>query len=357
MNFATPGPELADAFARQQQACEDLGSPFTALICRLFAERGLPQGPVRDVLFGWQGDLTAVGDAVPLRLCAALHELTIRGKAPDLANLYPPHHGEPDHTRLHERLAAAITQHTTHICQRLTRAPQTNVIGRASALYAGLKYIAQSCDLPIVVSELGASAGLNLQLDHYHYQLGEQTCGMQSSDVGLNPEWHGEQAPIAEPVVAERAGCDLYPFDLTQDQEQSRLLSYIWADQTERLEATRTALSIRARSSGNVDVGDAATWLEDRLSFTRKDQAHVIMHSIAWQYFSDADKQKARSVIHQAARGSTTSAPVFLLGMEADGKHPGCALTLSCWPQYIMLELARVDFHGRWIHWQPQADK
>ncbi|MFT6537468.1 MAG: hypothetical protein ACJAQU_002380 [Loktanella salsilacus] len=38
--------------------------------------------------------------------------------------------------------------------------------------------------------------------------------------------------------------------------------------------------------------------------------------------------------------------------MEADGTDaPGAALTLRLWPGNVTVQLARIDFHGRWIDW------
>ena len=39
--------------------------------------------------------------------------------------------------------------------------------------------------------------------------------------------------------------------------------------------------------------------------------------------------------------------------MEADGDGPGAAMTLDLWPGGRRLSFGRIDFHGRWIDWQP----
>ena len=58
-----------DAFLDQAQSCASLGSPFTARLLTLLAERGLPQGPVLDRITGWPGDITSRAASLPRASC------------------------------------------------------------------------------------------------------------------------------------------------------------------------------------------------------------------------------------------------------------------------------------------------
>ncbi|MGL4279769.1 MAG: DUF2332 family protein, partial [Albidovulum sp.] len=93
-----------DAFLDQAQSCASLGSPFTARLLTLLAERGLPAGSVLDRIEGWPGDITSRGASLPLRVAGALHGLVLEGLAPRLAAAYPPAVDEG----LYERACAAI---------------------------------------------------------------------------------------------------------------------------------------------------------------------------------------------------------------------------------------------------------
>ncbi|NJR13859.1 MAG: DUF2332 family protein [Phyllobacteriaceae bacterium] len=80
--FAPLPAPLVDAFQRQSEACEALGSPFTAQLCRRIASVGLPQGAVHQRLTHWPGDVTSKGDSVPLRVAGALHRLALGRHGP-----------------------------------------------------------------------------------------------------------------------------------------------------------------------------------------------------------------------------------------------------------------------------------
>ncbi len=344
-------PVLVAAFERQQQACSALGSDFTALVCQTIGELGLPDSTVRQTIADWQGDPSSQGDSVPLRLCGALHELVITQSDEELANAYPPNSHGMTTKDLHPILCRAMDRHQLRICARLQSPPQTNEIRRASAIYAGLTHIARKTNLPLVLSEIGASAGLNLLLDQFSYRFGPVAFGKTASPVHLEPDWTGPVPPPATFTIEERSGCDLFPFELADAGDRARLLSYVWPDQPDRLERLRSALSLTKQTPFTVDACDAVQWLHTRLKKSRPGKAHVIYHTIAWQYLSEKDKQKGRQIIENAGARSCEDAPLFVLGMEADDQDQGAALRLRSWPGGIDEQLGRVDFHGRWIAW------
>ncbi len=342
---------LTQAFARQGKSCRHLGSPFTAKLCETIADRGLPDSRVRDVLESWVGDPTSDGDALPVRLCGALHQLVITGMDPVLASVYPPHHEAVDAQPLHAAIAGAAQRHASFMTACLQRAPQTNEIRRAAALYCGLMHISALSGKPVILSEICASAGLNLQLDRFAYRLGNKAFGDSGSPVVLQPDWHGKPPPRAEITIHERRGCDLHPFDLQKPDHRHRLMSYIWADQHERMENTRAAIGLAVDRPAPVDAAQAIDWLEARLAEPRPGKAHVVWHSIAWQYLGDRERNRGDQLFEQAGSRSSHDAPLFRLSMEGDGKQPGASLRFNSWPEGIEIQLGRVDFHGRWISW------
>ncbi len=343
---------LAGAFARQQEACRTLGSPFNALLCQAVVRYGLPESRTRSTLVDWQGDPTGAGDALPVRLCGALHELVLTEAESGLGGLYPPNHHTVNAATLHKAITAAITTHDRFIATRLRMAPQTNEVRRSTAIIATLLHIAARTNLPLQISEIGASAGLNLRLDRFAHVICGKTYGAADSPLRLEPDWSGPPPPEAGLRIDDRRGCDLSPLDLDHDGDRTRLLSYVWPDQPDRLERLRAAMGIADAVPVRVDRKDAIAWLEARLREPRNGRAHVLYHTIAWQYLPEDAKRLGRNIIEKAGARATPSAPLFLLGMEPDGQSPGAALRLDAWPDGTSVELARVDFHGRWVRWR-----
>ena len=62
---------------------------------------------------------------------------------------------------------AALRNYATHILRWLNYIPQTNEIGRSAELIANALMLERRFNLPLIVSELVASAGLNLLFDQF----------------------------------------------------------------------------------------------------------------------------------------------------------------------------------------------
>jgi hypothetical protein len=249
------------ALRGQARACEELGSPFTARVLRLLAERLSPGSPLADRLFGWPGDVSGFGAAVTLRLAGGLHALVLSGQDRTLAALYPPNPTVDDEA-LWAGLAAALDAHAGAIDRFLDSAPQTNEIARSASLIAVGQMLDDLYHLPIVLSELGASAGMNLNWDRYAMRLGDRNYGPADAVLTLTPENRGSLPPPAAPRVIERRGVDLNPLDVTDPAQVLRLRAYVWPDQTARHDRISRALRL---PPAPLDRGDAAAWLDARL--------------------------------------------------------------------------------------------
>jgi len=342
---------LRTAFMRQGEACAMLGSPFMGRLMPLLAERLTPDGAVARRLLDWPGDVSSNGHSVPLRLAGALHGLVLDGTDPALAAVYPP--AETDDDALWSAIATALTRHEQRLMAWLDEAPQTNEVRRAAALIPAIWWALARHDLPVTLSELGASAGLNLSLDRFALEAGGTLHGPPDSPVRLAPEWSGD-GPVPRPIrVTDRAGVDRNPLDPHDPAAQLRLLAYLWPDQPHRLTLTRGAIALAGTMP---DRDDAAPWLARRLAAARPGQLHVVYNTIAWQYFPPETQAAATAMLEAAGRRATATAPLVHVAMETDGAADGAALTARLWPdpdgdgrRHL---LARVDFHGRWITWR-----
>ncbi|PIE06398.1 MAG: hypothetical protein CSA74_12715 [Rhodobacterales bacterium] len=277
-----------------------------------------------------------------------MNALVLRGDSPELAALWPPNSGPED--ALETALAEAMTRHETVLLHWLDSPPQTNEVRRAAVLIAAGHWLAQRVDLPFVLSELGAAGGLNMMWDRFRLDLPDGTLGPADSPVRLAPDWRGPCPPAALVRIADRRGVDLNPLNTQDPEDALRLLSYIWADQHDRIARTRAAIAL---AQATVDRGDAAAWLEARLATPRPGALHLVYHTIAWQYFPEDTKARCRAALTQAGTRATTEAPLAHLSMEADEQHgKGAVIELTLWPGGARMTLGRVDFHGRWVDWR-----
>lgn len=252
-------------------------------------------------------------------------------------------------------LLQVMRAHPAALLLWLDHPPQTNEIHRSAVLIAAGHWLAARFGLPLVLSELGASAGLNLLWDRYALDIGGSESGAhygpKDAVIRLNPDWRGTLPPHSTPEVTARAGVDLRPLDPQRDR--LRALSYIWADQPERLARTAAGLDAVAAYGPLVSQGDAIDWLAQRLVRDYQGHLHLVYHTIAWQYFPTTAKLRGLGLLEAAGARATPDAPMAHLSMEADAQENGAALTLWLWcggpVQQIALE--RADFHGRWVEW------
>jgi hypothetical protein len=296
----------------------------------------------------WPGKPDGRFDAVPLRLAGGLNALVRRGALPCLAALYPP-----NPLRDGAVLWSAVSTALAHpeLDAWLDSAPQTNEVARSAALMAGLMAAVGNSGLPVALFELGSSAGLNLVLDRYSYDLGGVAAGKPGAALHLAPEWRGIPPASAPVTVARRHGVDLNPLDVTKPADRERLLAYIWPDQAARLARITAALAIAAADAPPLDRADAAGWTEQRVR-PAPGVVTVVMHSVAFQYFP-AETQ-ARIAAHLAAAGitATTQAPLAWLRFEVDERFgTGPSLLLTQWPGGAERRLGRGSAHGIWVEW------
>lgn len=297
----------------------------------------------------WPGDVGPKGVSLPLRLAGGLHALKLLGVAPDLAAAYPPN--EVPDAQLLAALRGAMLQHADFLDRWIDSAPQTNELGRSAVLIAAARWLAARHDLPLILSELGASAGLNLHFDRYALRVGGRDYGPANPVLALEPDWRGPDPAAAGIKVTDRAGADLNPLDPNDDEDALRLLAYLWPDQPGRLARTRAALAL---APAPVAQGDAIDWLSTRLAAPKPGHLHLIFHTIAWQYFPAETQARGQAMIEAAGMAATHDAPLAWLGMEADGHTPGAGVTLRLWPGDLHLSLGRACFHGRWVQWMPE---
>jgi hypothetical protein len=173
-----------------------------AQLCCVLAARLARGTPLTDRLFDWQGDIAPRGDSVPLRLCGALHALHLQGD-PALAAVYPPHIATDDALWL--AVSQVLAGNADFIDTFIHSPPQTNEVRRAAALIAAGHVIVSHFPNSMRVSELGASAGLNLDWNRFALDINGARLGQSNATVTLPPDWTGATPPIMTPKEATTA--------------------------------------------------------------------------------------------------------------------------------------------------------
>lgn len=339
------------AFRDQASYCRALGSPFTGALLDLAATRLQANAPWTAPILNWPGDPRA--DALPLRLAGALHRAVLDGGDAPLAACYAAREISA------ADLDAALARHAALLMQYLQSPPQTNDPQRSAVLLGGFLQLARLCPgLPLQTCEIGASAGLNLSWDAYAYDFGSWQQGeMQTAPLLLRCRWGGPTLEgVRPPRVVARAGCDVSPLDARSTTDRQRLLSYIWADQPERLARVTLALDHAAACDVAVARGHAADVVAAQLRRRRSDSMFVLYHSIVWQYIAAEEQQRIAATMQAAGRSATARDPLAWLRFEPGRAKDGADLTLTLWDgsnaQGREERLGTGDYHGRWMRWE-----
>lgn len=323
--------KLLTAFEAQKNACNMLGSPLTTAIVGFCRDDFAAGGPVADLVRGWQGD--PLNDNVPLRLAGFVHFLALGGDA--IARFFLSCGGTfdaQDEEALRADLQKIFFKHRDAARAFLRRTPQTNETGRAAMLLLGFSEVAKRTGLPLRLREMGASAGLNLFFDQFHYALdtdkGALHWGDATSALTLNAEWRGTPPALADKIdIADRRGCDLRPVDITDATERRALEAWVWGDMPARRARLLAALEIADKTPPQIDRADAAGWVAAQILDRPKGQATVLYHSIVWPYLGVAQRFAIESAFAQAAENVTPDAPLIWLKM--DGRELGTIAQLS----------------------------
>lgn len=338
---------IREHFRHQAKACEGLGSDFTAGLCRLLAERLDRSTEVGRRVLSWAGNTR--DDALSLRLCGGLHGLVLAGADERLAAAYPPNMvGDGE---LAGAVSAALARHDEALVAALASPPQTNEIARSAMLLPGFLTVGAEYGMPLAIREIGSSAGLTLNFDRYSYRYGDACWGPDDSPVKLCPDVRGEAPPLGGFLdIASRKGADIAPLDVRDGAARIRLKSYVWADQTARLQRLDAALTVADAHPFALERADAAVFVESELAAPAEGIVFVLFHSIMWQYMPEATRRRIEDMLDTA--GNEGGGPIAWLRMEpVSPAEPYATLRLTCWPEGRTRDLARCDYHGRWIEW------
>lgn len=348
MNTAGPGA-VATAFANQVAYCVHAGAPITARVVAGIAMvlESSASSELLERIRTWLG--APLADALPLRVAGGLHALHLSGVAPALAPIYCGEQADDA-----DVIADVMAVHEAALLPWLDGPPQTNEAGRSANFIAAMLWLAeQGLPAQFECLEIGSSAGINLMLDRYAYDLGGVRVGPEPGVMHFAPQWKGAPPPARAITIASAKGCDVAPVDLTDPAQALRLRAYIWPEHTIRFDRMDAAIRAATERKPDLVQATAADFIGAELT---KPQApgttRVLMHSIVWQYVPADQQARVTAAMEAAGAKATPECPLAWVMVEADRTVHRHKLTVRYWPGGAEeAQLAWSHPHGADVEW------
>lgn len=340
---------VREAYANQVDYCRSNGATVTARIVAAIAGQldAYEPGPFITRIRDWPG--RALADAVPLRSAGALHALHLSGAALELAPIY--HNDEADDLAI---VADVARRHAPALLPWLDGPPQTNEAGRSSSFIAAMLWLAEQGLPPrFECLEIGSSAGINLMIDRYFYDLGGVQVGPQHAAMRFTPEWRGQ--PPAERKIAfvGLKGCDVAPVDLTNPAQALRLKAYIWPEHAVRFHRLEAAIGMAEQRKPDLAAMNGADFIERELARPQEPgTTRILMHSIVMQYVPKDQQERITAAMAEAGERATPDKALAWVALEGNRTLLNHGLMARHWPggeDWRLLAAAHA--HGAWIEW------
>jgi hypothetical protein len=164
------------AFEKQIGYCRLTGSELTARVLEAVLANLDHNTRTGARILDWPGD--PMVDALKLRIAGGLNALARSGQDAELTSLYAAREGD-----FQDVIGRVLTQWDDWLYPWLDNAPQTNEVARSGVLFPGMLEIARRFGPKLEILELGASGGLNLNMDRFCYDLGSVAAGDPQSPV------------------------------------------------------------------------------------------------------------------------------------------------------------------------------
>ncbi len=350
------GPDaVTTAFENQVAYCTKAGAPITARVVAALAELLDSQEPgaLLDRIRKWQG--APLADALPLRIAGGIHSLWLSGAQPELGAIYRGEAANDDVALVRD----AIAGHEAPLMAWLAGPPQTNEAGRSSNFIAAMLWLVeQGLPARFECFEIGSSAGINLMIDRYAYDLGGVRVGPGKPVMAFLPEWRGDPPPQHRIEIVSLKGCDVAPVDLTDPKQSLRLKAYIWPEHAVRFDRMDAAIATAETKAPNLVKMNAADFVEAELANPQPaGTTRVLMHSIVWQYVPKDQQDRVTSAIEDAGARATTDRPLAWVALESNRETHRHELVVRYWPGGdAPVRLGEAHPHGAWIKWYGTPD-
>lgn len=324
-------------------------APATAAVCRALIALARGTTACGQRIADWPGDVLT--DAMPLRLAGGLHHLFRKGTAPELGAVYRQE--VTGQAQIDAIVADVVARHNTDLLPWFDGPPQTNEAGRSASFVAALHWLASRTTAVFELGEIGSSAGMNLLIDRYGYDLGGAVSGPAEAPCVIRPDWQGSPPPDTPFRIASVRGCDLQPIDVRDTAAADRLMAYIWPEAHARFERMEAGIAMIRQRPVDLVQADAADWIAARLAEPQEaGTTRVLMHSIVWQYIPPERQAMIEAAMVKAGASATTERPLAWIALETNRATFRHELKVRYWPgDGEPCLLGEAQAHGAWVRW------
>jgi hypothetical protein len=346
--------EIEGGIAQQAEHAARNSAPGTGAVCRAMIALARGDTMCGARIANWPGSV--IKDAMPLRLAGGLHDLFRCGVEPKLGAVYRSE--LTDQSVIDSLIGEIVARHDADLLPWFDGPPQTNEAGRSANFVAALHWLASRVVPAFEIMEIGSSAGMNLLIDRYRYDLGGVVSGPADAPIMIRPEWRGPPPPGDAFTITSVRGCDLTPIDVRNDAAADRLRAYIWPEMAERFARMDAGIALIHEYGVNLVQADAADWIEAQLALPQTaDSTRVLVHSIVWQYLPVEAQTRITMAMETAAAAATLERPLAWIAVETNRDTFQHELMVRHWPSSGgMALLGSSHAHGQWIEWRGASE-
>ncbi|MEU6982627.1 DUF2332 domain-containing protein [Streptomyces sp. NPDC046324] len=298
----------------------------------------------------------------PTLILAALHDLALVGRAPELAAAYAAADG---HAAANAAIDTLVRMTNAVVAVATRRQPRPDETGRGAVLYPAIAEVARRAGAHQVgLIDVGCSAGLNLTVDRVGIRYGNgQSLGDASSPVQVSASIVGDR-PLptrALPEVVARVGIDVDPVDVTDADDARWLRACVWPDQPERMARLEAETALAASAPPLLLRGDAIELMRDAFAHVPANALPVVTTTWALSRFPlesrlrflhRLDEEAAgRAVAWVSAEGVGVAPAIPTLGDRRASGHSIIGLALFDGPTLHTEAVGRSWSQGRLLSW------
>ena len=296
------------------------------------------------------------GQPVPNLLLAAVHYLLLRQRDGALAAHYPslnPGELSLPPFPLFKSFALAHADRIVDILR--TRIVQTNALNRTAYLMPVFSALPTG-QSPVNLVDIGASAGLMLNLDLYQYDYSDDR-RYGDSAVEITTEIRGGRLPAFPQMlrVQQKTGIDQNPLDLSRSEDATWLKALIWPDQKARFMRLQEAITLAVQQPVRLEKGQRIEDFARILHAQDTDTPLIVYHTHVLYQFPEDQRHLFWQMLDEFGR----QRDLYYLAAEAarilpdSDDYQGVLVQLTTYRrgEKERRPVALTNGHANWVRW------